>query len=53
MDRETDVRQGPYYETFDAFLQARPEIDPAWRGMMEPVFEKAETDMMSFLLGLF
>lgn len=40
-----------YMFNFDEFLQEHPEIDPEWRGFMEPVFQTADDAMFGFIMS--
>ncbi len=40
-----------YLHEFDAFLNAHPEIDPAWRGLIEPAVQDSEAAIFSFIMS--
>lgn len=37
--------------TFDDFLKQHPEIDPEWRGLLEPTIQGAEDGLYAFILS--
>ncbi len=40
-----------YYQNYDEFLACHPEINPEWRGFMEPVIQKTDDDLLKFILS--
>jgi hypothetical protein len=46
------VESSRCFKTFDEFLEDNPKISPEWREFMEPRIQKAERDMIVYLLGV-
>lgn len=40
-----------YYQNFDEFLEANPQISPEWREIMEPVIQGMDDEFYSFILS--
>jgi hypothetical protein len=51
-DFEKLMEKSKYFMTFDTFLEEHPEVDPAWREFMEPVFMENERKLFVQLLQL-